>query len=66
MHGLDVIILRNAKAAGREQAHDDIDTGFTSTSKLQKALLECIATALEPASVIAAYVDGYWEGMRDR
>ena len=66
MHSLEVIILRNARAAGREQAHADLDEEGNTLSTLEHALVECLATPLADSSpVVAAYLTGYVEGQWD-
>ena len=66
MHSLEIIILRNARAAGREQAHADRDEGSNPLTRLEHALTECRATPLVDSSpVVAAYLTGYVEGQWD-
>mgnify|MGYP001564821879 CR=1 FL=1 len=53
MHSLEVIILRNARAAGRELAHLDTD-------EERNAIHRVVELASSPA-----FAEGYTQGLRD-
>lgn len=62
MHGLDVIISKNLKAAGREAAHAVNDGDHETAKKIAEDVADEIALANWSKTFIAAYWRARKEG----
>ena len=66
MHDLAVIHVKNAYAAGREQAHADRDEGRDVLTTLERGIVESVIQALHTGHpTLTAYLRGYQRGQDD-
>lgn len=66
MHDLAVIHMKNAYAAGREQAHEDRDLGRDVLTTLEQGILESTILLLHTGHpTLTAYLRGYQRGQDD-